>query len=152
VLDLDGQVLSHTNYALSKGAVLAIHNAFDCEILCLAWPYEPVAGQAVLWLLSHEARLVMVGDVTHCGGSFPLAVIRCPFDHRWCSHHHESLLHHHYSRKRSEGQSAFWRIAHRVGYYCIDREFGSSFVYVLWTSPCVCTVCLSVVCQTSGSG
>jgi hypothetical protein len=35
---------------------------------------EPVTGEADLWLLRHKAGLVVVADVAHCGGFFPLAM------------------------------------------------------------------------------
>jgi hypothetical protein len=72
--DLDGQVLSHPSHTLRKGAILAEYLEFDCQGVCLPWTNEPIAGKAVLRLLSHKARVVIVGDVTRCGGSFPLAM------------------------------------------------------------------------------
>ena len=72
-LDLDGQILPHPNHALRKGAVLAQYFEFDCQMVYLAWTNETKAGKAVLRFLSHEARLVIVVGVTHCGGSFRLA-------------------------------------------------------------------------------
>ena len=39
------QLVSHPNHTLRKGAVLAMHDVLDCEIVCLAWKNEPIAGK-----------------------------------------------------------------------------------------------------------
>ena len=55
------------NHTLRKGAVFAVYNPIDCQIVGLARTDEPVAGKAV--------HLVIVGDVTLWGGSCPLTMV-----------------------------------------------------------------------------
>ena len=50
----------------------------DRGVVGMARMNEPIARKAVLRLLCHEARYVVVGDVTHCGGPFPLAMVWLP--------------------------------------------------------------------------
>jgi hypothetical protein len=78
VPDLNGKVRSHADHPLVQGTIRAQHLVFDGQVVCLAWTNEPIAGEAVLRLLGHEARLVVGGDVDHGAGSSLLTIVRRP--------------------------------------------------------------------------
>jgi hypothetical protein len=73
--DLNSQIISYPNHALREGAVHAQYFEFDCQMVYLARANEPIAGEAVFRLLSHEARFVAAGDFCHCAGSPSLAMV-----------------------------------------------------------------------------
>jgi hypothetical protein len=56
-LDLNCQVLSHPNHALREGAVLAVHNVVDCQIVGLARADETITGEAMLRFLATKSGL-----------------------------------------------------------------------------------------------
>jgi hypothetical protein len=55
------QAISHTDDPLGQGAIRTQHLVFDGQIVGLVGTEEAEAGEPMLWLLGHEAKLVIVG-------------------------------------------------------------------------------------------
>lgn len=71
-LDLDGDVLCHTDDLLDQRAVRAQHLVFDGEIVGFVGTDEAEAGEAVLRLLGQNPGWPSLGRIGHRAGFFPV--------------------------------------------------------------------------------